>query len=97
MNTKLKQMLRNLRASRLINYGTVAYQKISNDWYFEYVPTELRELWYGQDDPSFMSLSIGYDSEIDLMSVHELIRWIYKEYCLIARLEKIFQTFKYRK
>ena len=59
MITDLKQKLRELHANRLVNYGNTAYQRISNDWHFEHVPTELRELWYGQDVISFMTLSIA--------------------------------------
>lgn len=92
MITNLKQKLRELRANRLINYGNTAYQRISNDWHFENVPIELRNLWYGQDVVSFITLSIAYDSNIDRMSNNELVRWIDNEYRLIARLEKIFSN-----
>lgn len=97
MITDLKQKLRELRTNRLINYGNTAYQRITNDWHFENVPTELRELWYGQDDVSFMTLSIVYDPDIDFMSYHELFRWIIDEYCLIIRLQKIFSDLETQK
>ncbi|MDY4761178.1 hypothetical protein ACMZ62_00015 [Streptococcus pluranimalium] len=97
MITDLKQKLRELRANRLINYGNTAYQHISNDWHFENVPTELRELWYGQDVVSFITLSIAYDSDIDQMSHNELVRWIDNERCLITRLEKVFSNLKPQK
>lgn len=97
MNTKLKQLLRKLHSERLIDYGNVAYQRISNDWYFESVPTELRELWYGQDVVSFSTLSIAYDSDIDYMSHNELVRWIDNERCLITRLKKIFSNLEKQK
>ena len=92
MITNLKQKLRELRANRLINYGNTAYQLISNDWHFENVPTELRELWYGQDVVSFITLSIAYDSGIDRMSHNELVRLIDNECSLIVRLEKVFSN-----
>lgn len=92
MITNLKQMLRELRANRLMNYGNTAYQRISNDWHFENVPNELRELWYEQDVVSFITLSIVYDSDIDRMSHNELVRWIDNECSLIARLEKVFSN-----
>lgn len=92
MITELKQTLRDLNANRLINYGNTAYQRISNDNHFESVPTELSELWYGQDVLSFLTLSIAYDSDINFMSKNELIRWIENERCLITRLEQIFST-----
>lgn len=92
MITNLKQTLRELRAYRLINYSNTAYQLISNDWDFENVPIELRELWYGQDVVSFITLSIAYDSGIDRMSHNELVRWIDNESSLIARLEKVFSN-----
>ena len=92
MITNLKQMLRELRANRLMNYGNTAYQRISIDWHFENVPNELRELWYEQDVVSFITLSIVYDSDIDRMSHNELVRWIDNECSLIARLEKVFSN-----
>ena len=52
MINNLKQTLRELRAKLLIDYGNTAYQHISNDWHFKYVPTELRELWYSFMAPS---------------------------------------------
>jgi hypothetical protein len=92
MITNLKQTLRKLYAFRLINYGNTAYQHITNDWHFENVPTELRELWYGQDVVSFITLSIAYDSDIDRMSHNELVRLIDNECSLITRLEKVFSN-----
>ena len=92
MLTNLKQMLRELRANRLMNYGNTTYQRINNDWHFENVPNELRELWYEQDVVSFITLSIVYDSDIDRMSHNELVRWIDNECSLIARLEKVFSN-----
>lgn len=97
MITNLKQTLRELRAYRLINYGNTAYQRISNDWHFENVPTELRELWYGQDVVSFITLSIAFNSDIDQMSHNELVRWIDNEYCLIDRLEIVFSNLETQK
>ena len=91
MITNLKQTLRKLYAYRLINYGNTAYQHITNDWHFENVPTQL------QDVVSFITLSIAYDSDIDFMSHHELVRRIDNEYYLIARLEKIFSDLRKRK
>lgn len=93
----LKREFRELRANRLINYGNTAYQRITNDWYFNNVPVELRDLWYGQDDLSFMTLSIDYDSDIERMSRNELIRFIDNERCLIARLKKIFSILETKK
>lgn len=95
--TDLKQKLRELRTNRLINYGNTAYQRISNDWHFENVPTELRESWYSRDVLSFMTLSIVYDSHIDYMSHNELVHWIDNEQCLIARLEKVFSNLETQK
>lgn len=92
MITNLKQTLRKLYAFRLINYGNTAYQHITNDWHFENVPTELRELWYGQDVVSFITLSIAYNSDIDRMSHNELVRLIDNECSLITRLEKVFSN-----
>ncbi|AIA69013.1 hypothetical protein AT52_00981 [Streptococcus equi subsp. zooepidemicus Sz35] len=97
MITDLKQKLRELRANRLINYGNTAYQRVSNDWHFENVPTELRELWYSRDVVSFITLSIAYDSDIDQMSHNELVRWIDNECCLMARLENIFSNLEKQK
>ena len=90
--TELKQTLRELRANRLTNYSEIAYQQISKDWHFENVPNELRELWYGQDVVSFITLSIAYDSGIDRMSHNELVCLIDNECSLIARLEKVFSN-----
>lgn len=97
MITELKQKLRELRANRLIHYGNVAYQNVNNDWHFEYVPSELRKIWYSRDVPSFMTLSIAYDSDIDHMSRDELVQWIDNERRLIARLEKIFSNLETKK
>lgn len=97
MNENLKQELRSLRTKRLINYSNVAYQRISYDWYFESVPSDLINLWYCQDNESFITLSIINDSDIDHMSYSELISWIEKERYLIARLENIFSNLENRK
>ena len=92
MNTKLQKTLRDLRANRLIHFGNSAYQRATNDWFFRTVPTELNELWYGQDGLSFLTLSIAYDSDIDLMSESELIERIDKERQIRTRLESIFSN-----
>ena len=97
MIADLKQKLRELRTNRLINYGNVAYQKISGDLHFESVPSELRELWHSQDVVSFRTQYIAYDSDIDYMSHNELVRWIDNEHCLIARLESIFSSLESQK
>ncbi|MBD3949426.1 hypothetical protein I4Q36_06940 [Tuanshanicoccus lijuaniae] len=90
MIVALKQQLRELRTNRLVKYGNVGYQRVSNDLNFENVPAELRALWYGQNCLSFNTLSIARDSDIDVMSNDELVRWIENEQCLLERLEKIF-------
>ena len=92
MNTKLQETLRELRAKRLTHYGNPAYQRVSKDWFFKTVPTELNDLWYGQDGLSFLTLSIAYDSDIDVMSEDELIDWIDKERQINNRLENIFSN-----
>lgn len=92
MNTKLQKTLRDLRANRLIHFGNSAYQRATNDWFFRTVPTELNELWYGQDGLSFLTLSIAYDSDIDLMSESELIERIDKERQIRTHLESIFSN-----
>lgn len=92
MDNKLQETLRDLRAKRLIHYGNTAYQRSTNDWFFETVPTELTELWYGQDGLSFLTLSIAYDSDIDLMTESELIERIDKEHQIRTRLESIFSN-----
>ena len=92
MNTKLQETLRELRAKRLTHYGNPAYQRVSKDLFFKTVPTELNDLWYGQDGLSFLTLSIAYDSDIDVMSEDELIDWIDKERQINNRLEKIFSN-----
>lgn len=92
MNTKLQETLRDLRAKRLTHYGNPAYQRATNDWFFRTVPTELNELWYGQDGLSFLTLSIAYDSDVELMSESELIERIDKERQIRTRLESIFSN-----
>jgi hypothetical protein len=92
MNTKLQKTLRDLRANRLIHFGNSAYQRVSNDWFFKTVPTELNELWYGQNGLSFLTLSIAHDSDIDRMSEDELIDRIDKERQINNRLEDIFSS-----
>ena len=81
----------------MIHYGNTAYQRSTNDWFFEIVPTELTELWYGQDSLSFLTLSIAYDSDIDVMSENELIDRIDKERQINNRLEEIFSNLEKRK
>ncbi len=90
--SELKQMLRELRANRLTNYSEIAYQWISHDWHFENVPMKLRKHWYSQDNLSFITLSINYDSDIDSMSHNDLEIWIDNERRLISRLENIFSS-----
>ncbi|MDI1473145.1 hypothetical protein [Streptococcus taonis] len=90
--SELKQMLRELRANRLTNYSEIAYQWISHDWHFENVPIKLRKHWYSQDNLSFITLSINYDSDIDSMSHNDLEIWIDNERRLISRLENIFSS-----
>lgn len=97
MIVNLQQMLRNMYYKRLIDYGNTAYQRVSNDWYFENVPLKLRELWYSQNSISFITLSIQYDSEIDNMSQDDLIRRINEENYLISCLEEEFKKLKIRK
>lgn len=97
MDNKLQETLRDLRTKRLIHYGNTAYQRSTNDWFFETVPTELTELWYGQDSLSFLTLSIAYDSDIDVMSENELIDRIDKERQINNRLEEIFSNLEKRK
>lgn len=97
MPQDMKQTLRNLRTHRLTSFGNSAYQRISNDWYFESVPFELSEIWYGQENLSFITLSIRYDSDIDLMSENELEERIDNEQLLIAHLQKIFSDIEKQK
>lgn len=91
MNTDLKQTLRDLRNSRLLNFGNSAYQRATNDWFFKQVPTELNDLWYGQNGLSFLTLSKAY-AGIDVMSENELLDLIDKERQINNRLEEIFSN-----
>lgn len=91
MNTDLKQTLRDLRNSRLLNFGNPAYQRATNDWFFKQVPTELNDLWYGQNGLSFLTLSKAY-AGIDVMSENELLDLIDKERQINNRLEEIFSN-----
>lgn len=91
MNTDLKKTLRDLRNNRLLEYGNTAYQRVSNDWFFKTVPTELNELWYGQNGLSFLTLSKTY-ANIDVMSENELLDLIDKERQINNRLEEIFSS-----
>lgn len=96
MNTDLKQTLRDLRNSRLLNFGNPAYQRATNDWFFKQVPTELNDLWYGQNSLSFLTLSKAY-AGIDVMSENELLDLIDKERQINNRLEEIFSNLEKRK
>lgn len=96
MNTDLKQTLRDLRNSRLLNFGNPAYQRATNDWFFKQVPTELNDLWYGQNGLSFLTLSKAY-AGIDVMSENELLDLIDKERQINNRLEEIFSNLEKRK
>ena len=91
MNTDLKKTLRDLRNNRLLEYGNTAYQRVSNDWFFKTVPTELNELWYGQNGLSFLTLSKAY-ADIDVMSENELLDLIDKESQINNCLEEIFSN-----
>lgn len=91
MVTNLKQTLRDLRTNRLVNYGNTAYQRASGDYHFKNVPIELRELWYGQNGLSFLTLSKAYVG-IDVMSKNELLDLIDKERQINNRLEEIFSS-----
>lgn len=97
MPQDMKQTLRDLHTHRLTSFGNSAYQRISNDWYFESVPFELSEIWYGQENLSFITLSIRYDSDIDLMSENELEERFDNEQQLIAHLQKIFADIEKQK
>lgn len=96
MNTDLKQTLRDLRNSRLLNFGNPAYQRATNDWFFKQVPTELNDLWYGQNGLSFLALSKAY-AGIDVMSENELLDLIDKERQINNRLEEIFSNLDKKK
>lgn len=96
MNTDLKQTLRDLRDSRLLNFGNPAYQRVTNDWFFRTVPTELNDLWYGQNGLSFLTLSKAYTG-IDVMSENELLDLIDKERQINNRLEEIFSNLDKKK
>mgnify|MGYP001014581541 FL=1 len=91
MNTNLKETLRDLRNSRLLNFGNPAYQRATNDWFFKTVPTELNDLWYGQNGLSFLTLSKAY-AGIDVMSENDLLDLIDKERQINNRLEEIFSN-----
>lgn len=49
----LKNYLYRIQSSILTNYGNTSYQIISNDAYFENIPTELYEIWYSPNNFSF--------------------------------------------
>lgn len=49
----LKNYLYRIQSSILTNYGNTSYQIISNDVYFENIPTELYEIWYSPNNFSF--------------------------------------------
>lgn len=91
MDTNLKETLRDLRNSRLLNFGNPAYQRATNDWFFKTVPTELNDLWYGQKGLSFLTLSKAY-AGIDVMSENDLLDLIDKERQINNRLEEIFSN-----
>ncbi|MGQ7461169.1 hypothetical protein ACTGZQ_01205 [Streptococcus suis] len=93
MITNLKQDISELRANRLINYGNTAYQRISHDWYFENVPDELLECWYGEG-VSFVGLIDDYKKDINEMTEVELTHLYLMEDWLNRRLKKIFLQLK---
>jgi len=97
MKEDLIKTLKQLHTIRLINYNQTAYQQTSSDSFFENVPDELNECWYGHDVVSFDTLSIDYNSKLDLMSKNELISLIDNEHYLITRLEKIFSNLETQK
>lgn len=97
MKKDLIETLKQLHTIRLTNYNQTAYQRKSSDSFFENVPDELKELWYGHDVVSFVTLSIDYYSKLDLMSRRELMCLINNEHCLITRLKKIFSNLETQK
>ncbi|WP_169051055.1 hypothetical protein [Streptococcus suis] len=86
----MKPLLHELYTNRLMNYGNMAYQTITLDWYLEKVPNSLSAIWYNQD-----TWSTRYNpTNINSLSNYELLCCIISEYCLITRLKVIFQTLK---
>lgn len=97
MKNDLIQKLRDLRATRLSEYGNVAYQRRSNDWGLENVPEQLKKIWYGEDMlieeyPNFIKLS--KNSQIEYMTHDELECLIEMEIKIIDMLENIFSDLK---
>lgn len=93
MENVLKQKIRELYVNRLVNFGILSYQIISNDWYFQNLPDELLECWYGEG-VSFVGLIDDYKKDINEMTEVELTHLYLMEDWLNRRLKKIFLQLK---
>jgi hypothetical protein len=97
MNDILKENLNQLRSLRMRKFGNVAYQKLTSDYHFENVPSELRELWYSPYSLSFVTLSNITNSQIDYVSTNELVCLIDNECNLIVSLCEVFADLEKQK
>jgi hypothetical protein len=94
---KNKSLVLNLKKTRLSNYGTSAYQRLTNDWHLLHVPVELKSLWYNPESLSFVTLGNLSSKSIDSMSTYELERRIKDEELLLARLQTVFADLESKK
>ena len=79
-----------IQADILSNFGNSAYQRISKDIYFDYIPNDLYTLWYLQDKFSFRQL-IDLNN-IQYLSDTELLEYYTQLVSLNTKLEVIFNN-----
>lgn len=88
MNNKyLITKTKRIQVDILSNFGNSAYQRISKDIHFDYIPSELYELWYF-DEFSFIRL-IDLNN-IQYLSYNELLEYYSQLVSLNTKLEVIF-------
>lgn len=96
MKNFLTKYLKRIRLKRLTSFGYTGFLEISNDLLDSNLLSELEELWYSNEDLSFVTLRHSI-SNIERISLFELLGRITDERRLLFRLEKIFRTLKKRK
>lgn len=91
MNNKyLITKTKRIQVDILSNFGNSAYQRISKDIHFDYIPSDLYTLWYLQDKFSFRQL-IDLNN-IQHLSDTELLEYYSQLVSLNSKLEVIFNN-----
>lgn len=86
--------LKIFQAYILINYGNVAYQRISGDTYFDNVPSDLNELWNSPYNFSFKKFKDI--KEIPYLKEKALLRYYSDLVNIFIKLNIIFKKIERR-